>query len=862
MATVDVLARGKEQRSDGMQVELFSMKVTDVNTIVKTPSGNDDDGLGQGEDDQIKDAYKAILGQFPVSFSIDVTPGSPTHGQVKDFWHAKEESEWSLNLKRGIISAFQVTVDAKQLMAGNAVEVMETDGSGTCAVVVSLIDAAAMTEPVLNILDAQDETVTLVKQRDYGRMCQQRLYKASAENAPELDAATLQSFVQSAHTFSASSGYLLKVKFTEQHHYDPHGYAGSAPMPVDDHLNGMFTIKVTGSLTLRDVSVAAVPQAPVDSMRALVNMLVQSSQRPVEFVSSSLVLTMDHDPADQEPLVDVPQFEDDADVRYFMEKAGLISSDKEAHNEDLLELMEIIRSNRNRILRRLGDKLNEEATRNVLIDVLVGSGRDDALQMVMDSIKQDQEHHDDDVMRVLMNIAYVPATEKMVKLARWYMNNPSQRVVSTAALSCGAMVFTHYQRWRKIDRFAWGAFRDLEMRLDRATSDAELVLYMQALGNAGQKSTAVKIAAIAADETRSEDVRLAAQSILLRMNVNLKASGFHADVFAMANVTTLPDPVWTQDDERFVVGTEKFGASAGYEAALYNPLRPAGAEGLVAEAHGYGRIYAFNRQFDILGATFDLQGDLIRFGRIGQQRRPVEAYIFFSIGGMIWTECLDILGNVCGKRRQSEVPVPDGNCQSASKRLLSMNVALFRFGYKVPLLYGLTLDLGQTASSHIALSATARGCRRPNSATAQLVPEAALDLIGSAFINLYLIQAGAQISARLFATELTTSSNLEMNALPLRLCNRMDVHQNAVAATVSVLARVRDKVKYCGDVPCWLDWGHEFKWSRTWPGFRKGEFQRELLNYCAQWPRGRQPNGQDVDADMKQETPALLVQTA
>jgi hypothetical protein len=188
--------------------------------------------------------------------------------------------------------------------------------------------------------------------------------------------------------------------------------------------------------------------------------------------------------------------------------------------------------------------------------------------------------------------------------------------------------------------FTSDALKMLLERLSKAVTDEELTLALYALGNTGHPSIAAPVRAVMDNEAVSDQVRLVAFETLQRI---VGDDAIQASVRGPLS----QGPIFQTKEEVQLIGNEEFGAKAGYELVMYNPLSPFGDENLIAKASGYGTAFAFKRKFQVVQGTVGLSGGVKR----GGGTNPTEAWFYYSVGGVILTDCIDLIGQACVSRR-------------------------------------------------------------------------------------------------------------------------------------------------------------------------------------------------------------------
>lgn len=103
---------------------------------------------------------------------------------------------------------------------------------------------------------------------------------------------------------------------------------------------------------------------------------------------------------------------------------------------------------------------------------------------------------------------------------------------------------------------------------------------------------------------------------------------------------------------------------------------------------------AFKRRANIFRGIVRLKGDIVPHAGAD----PAESYMYLSLAGSVWDECIDLFGNSCERRRRPE-PLPLLNpfhkCYDVERPLMDFSAVLLTLKYEIPLIVGIGLQLSQ-----------------------------------------------------------------------------------------------------------------------------------------------------------------------
>lgn len=612
-------------------------------------------------------------------------------------------------------------------------------------------------------------------------------------------------------TVDSKTGILTLAEFSDDH-----------VKPIDS--GSELKVQAFGSLKLLEVTSPLVPFPSVESFGG------EYSEK--SFAISEVEFDRYQSQSSFEPVA-----EDDRDFQEILKKLALIKQDGTKYAGLFAEVVEALRMDP-RMIEPMADFLkNNEVYRELSADILVATARDDAFKIVTAEAESD----DSLKVRVLTGLGYVSASKHMVN----YVLKIAETGSSHAALALGSMI-----RHSIFHRRALHALWKMERWLLKADNDKTRILYLNAIGNAGKKSSIPTLKKFL-DADYSEDVRAAAvfafrhyKDELPSETMQLLASSLsqvNVPIFGMNSSAGRPrKTLYSRTDELLVAGNEKFGATVGYRLELYNPFANKKDE-TVAEAHTYTRIQLLGKSIEAFDASVQLE----------KLFKKPDLFGVFLLGQTLWYRCFDLVGNHCNNENPSEV---NGNCEKKAGEIFAFHMQIFPFVVKIPLLYGIFVDFSFRLGMYFHFGVEGALCARPSQALAQINPGSGIDLSGRAGVDAFIARVGVELKSKLFYTDFPGSVTMSTKHLPVQICSLVKIHQNPVAASIEGYAVIRDKVVMCGEVPCGLTWGHGFKWSKEWPGFAKGIWEKDLTKKCLFVPI-RPGKGQNFD-----EKTALVVQ--
>ena len=722
----------------------------------------------------------------------------------------RKEPEWARNLKRGMLSMLQLRLkNSQSIIDGNEYIVDEVDASGRVQVAYSIED--------------QGDQLVVRKKRN-----------------------------SQQSNFQQSYGYMSLV--------------GEATYAVDKKTMTIMSAQVEDTNTLTvDSQHSIITKARADLKFIDVSSPFMPTELDMNEYQHTTTLELNPDArfdltTDSEIQMDAEDSVQDVDeklqeIRALFEQ---LAKDRTKNSDVFVDIINKLTMTRG-LIKQVGEQLLQDPTiKYVVVDALIATASDEAFWYVSKTTEQDSQL----VVQVMTNLGYVAGSYKMFDFVWPY----AERGTHHAILAMGSMIY-HSDMHRRARKALWM----LEDKLVKATVEEDVILLLHALGNAGQKSSVDKILPFV--DSESMEVQFAAIYALRRLGVDmpdevvqklqsvildeskhqllqevalevlvpaveqqggeqmleLLKSGQVASFFPFpgrgkGNKTVVP--IYDKADEAMVVGNEQFGAKVGYRLTAYNPLST-DKDRTILNAQTYARVFAFGKKLDAFDGFVRYQGLF---------KQP-EAFMYFAVGGSIWSECLDLVGTACSRRNQKQKPSAgrDGaSCYERKKELFDFNAVLFRIGVKIPLVIGLFIDVHQRFGAYVHLDVGGKGCFNPMSATAALQPKIGMDIIAGASIDVFLAKAGVDIRAKVMYTALPSTLTVDASSLPVSICSNVHMHQELVAARFEAYAKLRDRVIRCGKKqwPCGLTWGHEISWSKEWDGFKRARWDRDLVKRC------------------------------
>lgn len=125
------------------------------------------------------------------------------------------------------------------------------------------------------------------------------------------------------------------------------------------------------------------------------------------------------------------------------------------------------------------------------------------------------------------------------------------------------------------------------------------------------------------------------------------------------------------------------------------------------------------------------------------------------------------------------------------------NVIFFSYTQKIPLYFGITLDLTAEAGAFFKLTASVELCPLALTASGSINPSIGADFAGSAAINLFLIKAGVTLRLELLRNDFKFQATLDMTQKPLAVKFDVPRVQHILTFSCEAFVTLRDKIKWC-----------------------------------------------------------------
>lgn len=763
-----------------------------------------DDGDSKEEQEDIRTYYNDLLKAQPVFFTL------AADGLVKDVRYSRKDNDWARDLKKGVISLLQLrTVELDSLLSGSADSVeyhSETDTTGSGLVGYSLLASNDSHFVIRKVKNRENFHGFGGYNDDQNTIEWVSTYSADytigrdARVIERIDAKDehFMSFTDDAGLESDGVGALILISYEERMFFAPF------PKSMDDVLTSVASADIVSTYVMDDLTLSLVEQSADE-----------------ELYNEDFVATENFAGGYEE----------------FYKNAALLAK-SQWENPALFQRLALNIARDGRLLRHVKEEVQKNlALRPILIDLIIGSCREDAIHFMLDDIVYNHPENVEELIRAMTITAYSTYEGGIVKTLHWIMDRTELPIESRkyAALSLGAVIYKQATVRRWLDKQAHAAIWALETRLKEASTPEDLMLYIHAVGNMGQESSVPLLQAIAENESHSDDIRSAAVYALRRMPnsdalVELSTRGnlsFALRQHALETIRTINfeqvhellsisdrsllqlalkkipvkylnkyqvstrdsegafGPLFEYQNEIKLVGNGKFGARLGFRVLLNNPLQPAddGAdENVLFKSGGYARVDAFKSTFNVLDTFAVLGGDI--------RKKQLHSFVFISVGDVVWRQCFDLIGSMCSKRPSGP---EDGNPPVCSRfparSVAAFNAPIVRTAFPIPLVFGLTINTDVALAAHFGLAVESEICglQRGKAGSVSIIPRVGLDIIAGASINVFFARAGVSIDAKLMYTDFKFDNSLvlfseKMNA-PL---DRQLVLQNVAVVPVQL----------------------------------------------------------------------------
>ncbi|KAI3645415.1 hypothetical protein MP228_008343 [Amoeboaphelidium protococcarum] len=797
---------------------------------------------------------------YPVVFSID------ENGKIAQLYAGKSEPEWIANLKRGIVSSLQsdsrLAQQGHYSPPGEDYTVMEQDVTGEneyrYLVINSQVDHDEDSQMIYiqksrhdNVSDTIDGNVSIW--------------------------AAVDSTDMSVTSLTATSDYSQELDDLN-----------SVDTQAELKLN--LKRKQSVSLDLKCLEINCV----IDFIRQK-----YSVPSDVEYVKIDIKLADLGDGED--PFDHLNLRVDDGFTMNYQEKreevirlARVIVKDGRNSSVEFFQLVQLLRSDK-KLAQQCVDLIDRSDIQNVMVDVLIATGVEDTFRRVRDFILKDTSINDQPlVLRVLVALGYVPSHRDMLDFSLKIVENPqiTLEIRKTAALSLGSSVRQIATQW-KMYRYAWHCVWVLEQFLKKSSVDSDKIMYLHAIGNAGQKPSIPKIAPFINDGNADvvyavifslrhmtgygKNLLLTAfKRVDLSAELRIMALDFAAEHLNMKEIDAIltdnlkeenqvvkdyvwakfgpasaeqvrSNPAWIElSNQTDVIGNEKLGTILGYKLTVHNPLQPADEHKVISNGETFVDVMAFKKRFNALRGVIRLQGDLMP----QRDQQPVEAFMYIAIAGSVWDECIDLFGQACYKNRipsqsagaeskslqqQAQFPFPRKfkQCHEVDRDLFNFNVVLFSVNFDVPLIVGIGLRLKQQFVANGYASASASGCLVPFKGQMHFNPTLSISALGEASINLFVVRSGARVNAKVVNADIKSSIEGNVTMMQPSLCTNVGFTQKAVDGAFQLFVQFR-KIRWCQKpkrLPCGFPWGRERAWTKRFQLFK--EKTKEFPQKCA-----------------------------
>lgn len=263
----------------------------------------------------------------------------------------------------------------------------------------------------------------------------------------------------------------------------------------------------------------------------------------------------------------------------------------------------------------------------------------------------------------------------------------------------------------------------------------------------------------------------------------------------------------------------------------------------------FAKLYILKDEKFIFDGLARVQGDVLR--RSGSEQ--VESFLYFNIFDNVWSECIDLLGKACARRTptphsstltqtqsqdlfvETEFLPNQDNCREQTRKLVDLSSPLVQRTLKIPLPYGLSVTVDISVAGYLNAFANAKLCSSPLLfGQVQMEPKLGFTLIGGTSIDAVVVRAGVAMDARLLDTDINTTGKLSLSR-PVSFCANLNVKQEGLQAKFEFWAQARQNLKFCGKIPCGLEWGTPFAKSVDFPGFRRARLDLDIYKSCLEW---------------------------